>query len=60
MAPEETTAMQIKTILAVVLMVAALATIAATGPGASRQAALGYGENPAGMGSGGGNLVPLW
>jgi len=52
--------MQIKTILAVVLMVAALATIAATGPGASRQAALGYGENPAGMGSGGGNLVPLW
>jgi hypothetical protein len=60
MAPEEITAMLTKITLALALMIAAVATMAPAGPGDGGPAALNYGDNPTGMASGGGNLVPLW
>jgi hypothetical protein len=49
-----------KITLAFALMIAALATMVPAGPGDGGPAALSYSDNPTGMASGGGNLVPLW
>jgi hypothetical protein len=46
-----------KIMLALALMVAALATMAPAGPHDGGRGASSYDSN---MGSGGGNLVPLW
>jgi hypothetical protein len=57
---ESVAAMLIKITLMLGLIIAALATMAPADPGDGGEATFGYADNPTGMASGGGNVVPLW
>jgi hypothetical protein len=58
---EARTTLLTKITMAFGLVVAVLATIPApAGPRDGGQAAFSYNDNPRGMASGSGNLVPLW